>query len=288
MSIVAIWNPASGSAPDEGDLRSALGGGVELVPTTEDDPGPGQARDAVAAGATTLVACGGDGTVRACLDSLAGTETALDIVPLGTGNLLAANLDIPSGLDGAHLAGKGPVHAIDLGRVNGEAFAVMAGTGFDALMIRDADEDTKDRFGTVAYVFSALKNLRQPLERTTVVVDGQPWFTGRTSMVLVGNHGTMSGGLTVFPDARADDGLLDVGVLAARSLRDWLGLFARLVTGRPQSSDLVEMTQGRKVSIRTERPRVYELDGEDRDPTTELEVTVEPTVLRVHTRREES
>ena len=96
--IVAIWNPASGSAPEESELRAALGEDVELVPTTEDDPGPGQTRAAVDDGADIVVACGGDGTVRACLDPLAGTRTALGIVPLGTGNLLASNLGISAGL----------------------------------------------------------------------------------------------------------------------------------------------------------------------------------------------
>ncbi|MEL7207514.1 MAG: diacylglycerol kinase family lipid kinase [Actinomycetota bacterium] len=212
----------------------------------------------------------------------------IDVVPLGTGNLLAANLGIPSGLDAASDAGRAPVRQIDLAYANGEAFAVMAGSGFDALMIRDADDTTKSRLGTLAYVLSAIRHLRLPLVLTTVVVDGKPWFTGRTSMVLVANHGTMSGGLDVFPDAAPDDGLLDVGVLAATGVRQWAGVFLRLLAGRAQSSDLVRMTQGRTISVRTNRPRAWELDGEDRAPTTDLEFTLQPGALRVHDRNDRS
>ncbi len=283
-SVVAIWNPVSGSAPDEAELRAALDGGVALVETTEDDPGPGQTADAVAAGARTVVVCGGDGTVRACLDAVVHSGTALDVVPLGTGNLLAVNLGIPPGLESADEVGSHPTRSIDVGYVNDEAFVVMAGTGFDALMIRDADSTAKSRFGTAAYVISALRHLRRPLEPVTVTVDGQPWFAGRTSMVLVGNHGTMSGGIEVFPDAAADDGRLDVAVLAARRLRDWVGVFARLVVGRPQSSDLVRVTQGSEIVVTSRRPRPYELDGEPRPPTSRLRFTVDPGALLVHDR----
>ena len=138
---VAIVNPSSGGAISAEKLRTAfeeLGRRVEWRETSEADPGAGQVANAVASGATTVVACGGDGTVRACLAPLAGTDTVLGVVALGTGNLLAANLGLPSGLDGVGVAVTGPVRRIDLGEVNGESFAVMAGSGLDALMIRDA------------------------------------------------------------------------------------------------------------------------------------------------------
>lgn len=282
MTTVAIWNPASGSAPDEEELRDALGPDVELVPTTEDDPGPGQTADAVDRGAGTIVACGGDGTIRACVEPLLDTETALDLVPLGTGNLLAGNLGIPSGLDAARERGNRPVRTIDVGFVNGEAFVVMAGSGFDAEMIRDADGDAKDRFGRLAYVKAAMSHLRDALEMTTVEVDGKPWFRGRTSMVLVGNFGQVTGGLEVFPDAQPDDGMLDVAVLAASTVRDWGSVLWRLVRGKDQRPELVRRAQARDIRVVTNRRRVYELDGEDRPPATELKYSVRPSSLKVH------
>jgi len=281
MTTVAIWNPASGSAPDEDELRDALGPDVELVATTEDDPGPGQTRDAVERGAATVVACGGDGTVRACIEPLLDSDTTLDLVPLGTGNLLAGNLDIDSGLKAAKSRGERATRKIDVGFVNGEAFAVMAGSGFDAGMIRDADEDTKARFGRLAYLRSGAKHLRDALQTTFVEVDGERWFTGRTSMVLVGNFGRVSGGLEVFPDAKPDDGLLDVAVLAAETGREWASVLWRLLRGKPQRPELVDRTQGREVRVTTRGARAYELDGEPRDPATRLEFTVRPGALAV-------
>ncbi len=280
--IVAIWNPASGSVADESDLREALGDHVELVPTTEDDPGAGQTRAAVDGGAEIVVACGGDGTVRACLDPLAGTDTALGIVPLGTGNLLASNLGIPAGLDAGGGVGRGERRRIDLGRVNGEAFAVMAGSGFDALMIRDANDTLKSKVGTAAYVLSAAKNLKSDLVRTKVTVDGAVWFDGRTTMVLVGNFGTISGGLEVFPDAQPDDGVLDIAVMSASKLREWASIGWRLVRRRPQKVELARRTQGTDIVIEHRVARPYELDGEDREPTKRLEFTVEPQAITIH------
>lgn len=281
---VAIWNPASGSAPDETKLRAALGDDVELVPTTEDDPGPGQAAAAVREGADIVIACGGDGTVRACLDPLAGSETALAILGLGTGNLLASNLGLVPGLDAGESVGEGEQRRIDLGRVNGEAFAVMAGSGFDALMIRDANDALKSRIGTAAYALSGLRNLRADLVGTMITVDGAHWFSGRSSMVLVGNFGRISGGIEVFPDGRPDDGLLDVAVVSASNVREWAAIAWRLVRRQPLGVALARRTQGRRITVRHERPTAYELDGEDRDPTTVLEFEIEPEAITVHHR----
>jgi YegS/Rv2252/BmrU family lipid kinase len=292
--VVAVVNPASGSASGDDDLRAALiaaladqtgGGGaidLEIVPTTEDDPGAGQCRAAVESGASTVVACGGDGTVRACLEPLADRPVALGIVPLGTGNLLASNLDLGTGLDAVDAAVNGPVRVLDLAEVNGEAFAVMAGSGFDAMMIRDADSTTKRRFGSVAYVISAARNLPTRLVRTTVSVDDAEVWTGRTAMVLVGNCGTVTGGMQVFPDARPDDGVLDVAVLSARTVRQWASVLWRLVRGRQQRPDLVARFRGRTVVVRTDEARPYELDGEDRPPADVLRFAVRPGALRVH------
>jgi diacylglycerol kinase (ATP) len=280
--VVAIWNPNSGGAASEDELRDALGPDIELVETSRDDPGTGQARSAVQAGADVVAACGGDGTVRACLEPLAGTTTSLGVVPLGTGNLLAANLGLPGDLSSARRAFDHDPERIDLGNVNGEPFAVMAGSGFDALMIRDASDTAKARVGPLAYVASAAHHVRSELVHTTVTVDGVPWFSGRTTMVLVGNFGTVSGGLEVFPDADAADGRLDVAVMAASNITQWSSVLWRLLRGRPQRPDLVRRTQGRSIVVDLERARPYELDGEARDPVRHLEFDVQPAALLVH------
>ena len=180
---VAIWNPASGSAPSGSELSAALPEGVRLVETTIEDPGTAQASKAAADGAEAVIACGGDGTIRACLEGVAGTDTPLGIVALGTGNILALNLGVEAGLDAAGSVLDGTPGRIDLGRANGEAFAVMAGTGFDAEMMSEAEQLGKGRIGRAAYVLAAIKTIPTRLAPTKVSVDGSTFFEGRTSMV---------------------------------------------------------------------------------------------------------
>ena len=279
---VVISNPASGGAIDDGELHEAFEHHhVTWSPTTEDDPGTGQAAAAVDAGARTVVACGGDGTVRAVMESLAGTRTALGVVPLGTGNLLAANLGLIDGLDAVDHAVNGIQRRIDVGTVNGERFAVMAGMGFDAVMIRDADSSTKRRFGSVAYVISAIRNMPATLTHASVDVDGERVWSGRTAMVLVGNCGSVTGGLEVFPDADPHDGTLDIAVLSAKRLRDWASVMWRMVRRRAQRPDLVARFTGTSVRVVLAEPMPYELDGEDRPPTVELHFAIEADALAV-------
>jgi diacylglycerol kinase (ATP) len=122
---------------------------------------PKYARRAAAKGADVVFVWGGDGTVQRCIDAVAGTDTAVAILPAGTANLLAANLNVPHDLAEAVLVGlHGDRRRLDTGWVNGERFAVMAGAGFDARMIADADRGIKDRLGRAAYIVTGLKNLR--------------------------------------------------------------------------------------------------------------------------------
>lgn len=283
MSAVAIFNPNSGSAGDEDTLAAWFAGGrVRLVPTTEDDPGIGQAAAAVADGVATVIACGGDGTVRAVLQSVAGTRSALGVVPLGTGNLLAANLGLRTDADAATDAVHGPLRRLDVGVANEERFAVMAGVGFDALMIRDANPTVKKRLGSTAYVVSALRNLPGRLFRAEIDVDGGRVWAGRTVMVLVGNCSTVSGGIEVFPDAQPDDGRLDIAVIQASNWREWLSVGWRMLRRTAQRPDLVQRFTGSEVAVRLPRARPWELDGEDRDPTAGLLFEIEPQALQVH------
>lgn len=281
QQVVAVWNPAAGSAPDPDELRERLGEDVELVETTEDDPGPGQTRQAVADGATIVAVCGGDGTIRACASELVGTETALALVPMGTGNLLGANLGVPGGLDAVELLhGEPGRRTIDVGRANGEAFLVMAGTGYDADMIGGADSSAKAKLGSLAYVGSALRNLRRPRTHTVVEIDGRRFFAGPASMVLVGNFGSVTGGIDVFPGAAPDDGRLEVLVTRTRTRTDWVRFAWNLLRGRTPVN-LARRGSGRRIDVRLDDAQPWELDGETREATSELTFEVEPSALDV-------
>src|SRR3984893_18284438 len=175
---------------------------------------PKYARRAAAKGAEVVFVWGGDGTVQRCIDAVAGTDTAVAILPAGTANLLAANLNVPHELADAVLVGlHGDRRRLDTGSVNGEHFAGMEGGGFDARMIADADRGAKDRLGRAAYVVTGIRNLRARRVRATVEVDGKHYFKGKASCVLAANVGKILGGVEAFPQARPDDGHLELGVV---------------------------------------------------------------------------
>ena len=133
-----------------------------------------------------LVSHGGDGMVQRCVDMLAGSKVSLAIIPAGTANLFATNLGIPKDIEEAVAVGlRGVSRRLDVGRFNGERFAVMAGAGFDAAMIRDAgDGGLKERFGRAAYVWTGSKNLRSKPFRAEIRVDGVRWYKGKASCIL--------------------------------------------------------------------------------------------------------
>jgi diacylglycerol kinase family enzyme len=243
---------------------------------------PKQVVRALEAGADLIFAWGGDGLVQRCLDVLAGTDAALAIVPAGTANLLATNLEIPKRIGEAVDVGLyGRRRRLDVGRLNGERFGVMAGAGFDAAMIRDADGALKDRFGRAAYLWTGAKGLRTRPFKADIAIDGDSWFHGEASCVLVGNVGQLFGGIEVFDRARPDDGRLDIGVVTAHGLVEWGRTLARTAAGSPERSPFVRVTSGRKFDVRLDRKVLYELDGSDRAKAKKLKVRVEPKAVTI-------
>ena len=242
---------------------------------------PEQARNALEEGADLVFAWGGDGTVRRCIGELAGSDVRLAVIPAGTANLLATNLGIPKDIERAVSIGLGGRRRrYDVGRFAGERFAVMAGVGFDAAMIRGAD-DLKERLGRAAYVWSGSRNLRAPAFDAEIEVDGAEWFDGRTTCILMGNVGSLFGGLEVFPDAEPDDGRLELGVVTADSIVQWTRTIARAVTGDPARSPFVRATKAKAVRVALDRKVRYELDGGDRSKVKAFRVEVEPGALQL-------
>jgi diacylglycerol kinase (ATP) len=243
---------------------------------------PKQIRYALDHGADLIFIWGGDGMVQRGVDVLAGTDATMAIVPAGTANLFASNLGIPKHIDAAVEVGLNAARRkLDVGRLNGEMFAVMAGVGFDARVIRDATPEMKHALGRSAYVWAGAKNLRTKPFDAKVVVDGEEWYEGPASLVLFGNVGNAFAGVKAFADAQPDDGLLEIGVGSAHGVFQWGRTLARSATGGIQKSRFVHMTKGRKAEVKLSRKVLYELDGGDREKRKTFRVDVQPSAMTV-------
>ena len=257
--------------------------------TTVDDPGAGMCARAQEEKVEVVIVAGGDGTVMACITALAGSDMPLALLPTGTGNLLARNLGIPLDDEEAALriALGGDERRIDVGAVEGWKFAVMAGLGFDAAMVRDAPEALKRAVGWPAYAVSAARHLRGQGIRVRLSLDGGEPFSRRVQTVVVGNVGKLQAGIPLLPDAEPDDGILDVVLIATGSIAGWARVAGRVLTRRSRVDRRVERFRAQHVVIETRSPQPRQLDGDLIEESTRMEVRIEPAALcvRVPARR---
>ncbi len=260
--------------------------------TTVDDPGRGMAEKALAAGADMVLAAGGDGTVRVLCHELARTGVPIGIVPLGTGNLLARNLGLPlHPRDAIDVALTGQDRAVDIVQVDGDdlpetAFTVMAGLGLDAAIMMGAPDELKKRIGWPAYLVSGLQQLfSYPLRSVEITIDDLPPVRVRARTVVIGNVGLLQAGFPLLPDARIDDGELDVVVIGPRRRRDWFAVAVRLAGRQRGTDERLARMRGRRILVRSDRPQPRQLDGDPISAGRELRAEVQAGVLLVRVPR---
>jgi len=255
--------------------------------TTIEDPGHGQTRAALEADVDLVIAAGGDGTVRAVCETAARSGVAVGVLPHGTGNLLARNLDIPVNTrDALDVVFGGQDRAIDLASFTTESceptsFLVMAGLGMDAMIMTGVNEDLKKRVGYLAYFVSGVKAITFPRTKVKITIDDHEpqWFKART--VVVGNVGFLQGGIPLLPDAQLDDGMLDVVVVAPKRFIGWLSIVARVVARRKGNDKRLTRLSGQRVHVRAEKPVPMQLDGDPAGEGQEILAEVHPGVVLV-------
>jgi len=252
--------------------------------TTPDDPGRSMAHRALEAGVDLVMVAGGDGTVRAVSSQLAGTEMPMALIPAGTGNLLARNLSIPLDTDAAiRLALHGRLTAIDMVTCTfddgKERFVVMAGMGLDAQIMESTDSGLKKVIRSGAYAVAAVQNAVPDPFTATITLDDEPPEQRQMVMALMGNVGTITGGMTLFPDATPTDGMVDLLLASPGKVVDWARLGAQILTG--QEMEGFTLTRARKVLIEVDRPIPFELDGDTAGSTRSLRAEVEEGALHV-------
>ncbi len=274
--------------------RQAAASGVHLVElqTTRADPGTDQARLALASGAELVVVCGGDGTVRLVAGELAGTGVPLGIVPNGTANLFARNLELRPGRLTACVATAlgGPTSRVDLawarlrsasGWSDERPFAVVAGLGHDAATVLATSARIKRRVAWLAYFAAGARRLLDAPLNLTVGVDGGPPEPTSAWTVLVANCGRLPGGIRVAADARPDDGELDTLQVTLRSPLDWAWVAAKGVLGWRRDVPALRYGRASRVRVASAVPLACQLDGDAVDGIYELDVRVDPGALLV-------
>lgn len=276
--------------------------------TSKEDPGEAVTREALDQGADVVMAAGGDGTVRAVSEALRGSGVPVALLPSGTGNLLARNLELTlDNLDeSVSTAFTGTDRAIDLGVVEVEredrrrerfVFLVMAGLGLDAQMIANTDPDLKKRVGWLAYVEAIAKSLGDK-NRINVRydIDGSGSRTSRVHTVMIGNCGSLPGNILLLPDAAVDDGLFDIVALRPEGFFGWVQIWIKIVwengvlrrsqAGRKIISLQKEVRtlrylRGKEVVLRLEKAEEFELDGDAFGKAVAIRATVDHLALKV-------
>jgi diacylglycerol kinase family enzyme len=265
-----------------GEAAARHGWRAEFLVTEKAEAGVSAANSAALDGIDLVVAVGGDGTVRGCAEGLARTGVPLGIVPHGTANLLARTLRIPGhprAALAAALHSGGVDRTIDLAVADEVPFTAMAGMGLDAAVV--AGTRLKHQFGWLAYAMSGAVHLALPPTRFSIRLDGRAPVERTARSVVVGNSGLLPGGFSLLPDARLDDGLLDVGVLAPHGPFGWPRLATRVLARSQREDRMLERFQARQVEIITSAPLPREVDGELVTAGRSLTVTVQPGALTV-------
>lgn len=268
-----------------------------FIETDVDDPGTGQAAQAVAEGAGLVIAAGGDGTVRAVAAGVAYTNVPMAIIPAGTGNLMARNLAIPtddlqeavdiaffgynfeSDLawlrveevgDPSELPPEGSLIPASHRRLIAEngcqapaedeyAFLVIAGQGWDAELMASTNSQLKSAVGWGAYVVAGARALRAPKLSLRVFLDDHDRFRVSGRSILFANCSSLMAGVVLVPDAELDDGKLDITVLDTKvGIFGWMDLFTKIAAqGVGIHRDTLPGTTG-NLSVRTARKAITE------------------------------
>ena len=284
--VVVVANTEKIPKKDVRELEESLAAAgfseVKVVAIQHGSDAKSVAVKAVKHGVETVVACGGDGTVRSAAEALVGTRSALAVVPRGTANLFASGLGLPDKIDDVvGMIVRRDRRTIDTVTCNDQTFCVMAGVGFDVRML-DGAEDGKERMGTLAYVTSGLREARdRTLFAATVKVDDRVFFQGKASCVLVGNAGRLKAGIEAFPGASPTDGLVHIAIVTATGLRQWGGILAAAVVRQPEWSRNVRVSEGRLITVEFSKKRQFELDGGVKTKAKQLEFRVLPRSLHI-------
>lgn len=292
-----LYNPGAGNLAArrvvEWAAEALRADGLEVL--LRPSRGPGQigplAAELAAAGVQALFAAGGDGTAGAAAEALAGSETVLGLLPIGTANLWAHELGLGGRLDspGAVRAAlraqlDGQVRPVDLGAGHGRKFLLWAGVGLDAHIISRIEPrpEIGKRLGQLYYWATALWSGIDFRGGPMTVRTEQGEMSGVFGLAIAANIQRYAGTDSILdPDSRVDDGLLEVWTMEGESYRDSLSHLVRFKQGRHHDHPAIRRLRGREVTMEFGRPMPLQFDGELVDTLSAVRLNVLPGALRV-------
>lgn len=319
-SVAAVvYNPVKVDVDDlratVADAQQRAGWGETLwFETSVEDPGGEVTKKALEQGAAVVMAAGGDGTVRAVAEQLRGTGVPIALLPSGTGNLLARNLDLtlddqPGSIE---VAFTGKDRSIDLGvfearmedgSLSRNAFLVMAGLGLDAQMIVNTNEELKKKVGWLAYVDAIARSLKGGSRlRMRYRLDNEPTRGMAAHTILIGNCGSLPANILLLPEAAVDDGLFDIVALRPKGLFGWFQIWVKIawengvlrrtevgrrLMGTSKEVRALRYMKGRQLVMRFSEPEEYELDGDAFGKATAIRTYIDPGALVVRIPQDE-
>jgi YegS/Rv2252/BmrU family lipid kinase len=282
---VVIGNPAAG-ASGSSIIRSAAAflrrraRRVEVGITRARGDAEALCREAVGEGADMVVAAGGDGTINEVVNGMAGSSAALGVVPLGTANVLALETGIPTDPERAcRLLLEGRPRPVHLGLAGSRHFVLMAGAGFDSLVIYSTSGAAKKRLGKGAYIAAGLRSLltaRVPI--LAVTIPGAEPVTG--TGIVIGNGRLYGGRFSVTPGARLDEPRLEVCLFKGRRRIDWAGYAWGVLRGRHGLYDGVSLFKTDRLRVSSEEKVHVQADG-DLVGTLPMDFAVAPYTLNL-------
>src|SRR5699024_9620796 len=311
--VAVVYNPSKPAAEQACPLVAqacAIFGLAEpkFYASAPKDSGLAATQQAIDDGAQLIVVAGGDGTVRAAAKMLVNTDVHMGIIPTGTGNLLARNLNLP--LNDVHacisIAFNGRVRPVDVvsldvvhadgGRDN-MVSVVIAGAGYDAQIMHSASDRLKAAAGWLAYTEAGVRHLRGKRHAVLVSTDGGEPKRYRVRSAMGAKCGYLTGGLDMLPDAVMDDGLLDVtlldprrlvvgdglvavGLLEPRHRGDWMQVATAGLTAK-RKRPRVTRVQARSCKLVFDEPLVAQIDGDPIPKVKEIQAETIPLSLRV-------
>ncbi|MHB8574637.1 MAG: diacylglycerol/lipid kinase family protein [Dehalococcoidia bacterium] len=287
LHAILIINPRAGRRPDARKLAAAIAWLVRRDWTVERrfTERPGHARELAAAAAAervdAVIACGGDGTINEVVNGLAGSQTALAVLPSGTVNVWAREVQIPRDPLGAlQLLAKGERRRVDLGLAGERRFLMLASVGTDSYAVQAVGPALKRRWGRYAYLFAGLRDLVKTGGRPLTIVMDDQTLAVQVLVAVIGNTRLYGGAMRATHRARIDDGLLDLCVYTGSSWGRMALHVARTLAGRHERDTGVRYEQIRELTVTSKTPVPVQVDGESAGETP-MRFTVEPAALTV-------